>query len=122
MGAIAELGNADLVVNLNATANASAVCINPGTGGQQPPGDRRHDPLAFWRRPCRRRRHVLLRCPRYQRRYGRGLGEGRDLPRRKYRKFFVYYRVQAQHGQRLLLNFDSRAVACSSSIGADLVL
>jgi len=35
---IGGLGNADVVINMSATANASAVCINPGKGANQPPG------------------------------------------------------------------------------------
>src|SRR5436309_10415266 len=36
-GALAGLGNGDVLVNLGATANATAVCTNPA-GANQPPG------------------------------------------------------------------------------------
>jgi hypothetical protein len=37
-GAFAGLSGEDILVNLSARADVSAVCINPGTGGQQPAG------------------------------------------------------------------------------------
>jgi hypothetical protein len=36
-GALAGLGNGDVLVNLSATANATGVCLNP-SGKHQPPG------------------------------------------------------------------------------------
>jgi hypothetical protein len=38
VGALSGLGNDDLVITLNATANATATCTNPGSGATQPPG------------------------------------------------------------------------------------
>lgn len=38
MGNLAGLGNGDVVVDMVAQADATAVCINPGSGEQQPPG------------------------------------------------------------------------------------
>jgi hypothetical protein len=38
LGALAGLGNADVLIVLEATAQPTGVCINPGTGEQQPPG------------------------------------------------------------------------------------
>src|SRR5262245_49541305 len=38
LGALAGLGNEDLLVVLQATAQPTGVCINPSGGGQQPPG------------------------------------------------------------------------------------
>jgi hypothetical protein len=38
VGALVGLGNADLLVGMLATANATATCTNPGTGQTQPPG------------------------------------------------------------------------------------
>lgn len=37
-GALAGLGNGDVVIDLKADANATATCTNPGTGETQPPG------------------------------------------------------------------------------------
>jgi hypothetical protein len=37
-GALSGLGAGDVVVNLSATANATAVCTNPSSGQHQPPG------------------------------------------------------------------------------------
>jgi hypothetical protein len=37
-GELAGLGGGDVVVNLDATGNATATCTNPGTGVHQPPG------------------------------------------------------------------------------------
>lgn len=37
-GALAGLGNADVLVTLDATADVTSSCINPGTGEQRPPG------------------------------------------------------------------------------------
>ena len=37
-GALSGLGNGDVLVRIEATANPTAVCINPGTGEHQPPG------------------------------------------------------------------------------------
>jgi hypothetical protein len=37
-GALAGLGNGDVVINMVATANAAATCTNPGSGNTQPPG------------------------------------------------------------------------------------
>src|SRR6266545_6484149 len=37
-GALAGLGNGDVIVNLDATGNATATCTNPGSGVHQPPG------------------------------------------------------------------------------------
>ena len=34
----AGLSGEDILVNLSARADVTAVCINPGSGGQQPPG------------------------------------------------------------------------------------
>jgi hypothetical protein len=38
LGNLAGLGNGDILVTLDAEADATAVCINPGSGGNQPPG------------------------------------------------------------------------------------
>lgn len=38
VGNLAGLGNEDVVITLAATANATATCTNPGSGGTQPPG------------------------------------------------------------------------------------
>ena len=38
VGAVVGLGNADLLVGLLASANATAICTNPGTGEHRPPG------------------------------------------------------------------------------------
>ena len=37
-GALAGLGNADVLVTLEATADVTSSCINPGTGEHRPPG------------------------------------------------------------------------------------
>ena len=37
-GALSGLGAGDVFVGLTATANATATCTNPGSGGTQPPG------------------------------------------------------------------------------------
>ena len=37
-GALAGLGNGDVIVNLDATGNVTATCTNPGSGVHQPPG------------------------------------------------------------------------------------
>ncbi len=37
-GELSGLGNADVLVTLTATANATADCVNPGTGEHRPPG------------------------------------------------------------------------------------
>jgi hypothetical protein len=37
-GALAGLGNGDVLVNLVAEADVTSSCINPGTGEQRPPG------------------------------------------------------------------------------------
>lgn len=37
-GALAGLGGGDVVISLTATANVTAVCINPGSGEHEPPG------------------------------------------------------------------------------------
>ncbi|SRR6266508_407551 len=37
-GALAGLGNGDVIVNLDATGNATATCTNPGSGVHQPAG------------------------------------------------------------------------------------
>src|SRR5438128_2158902 len=37
-GALAGLGGGDIVINMSATANATATCTNPGTGEHRPPG------------------------------------------------------------------------------------
>jgi len=38
MGNLAGLGGGDVVIDMTAQADATAVCINPGTGEQRPPG------------------------------------------------------------------------------------
>lgn len=38
MGNLAGLGNGDVLVTLAATANATATCVNPGSGAHEPPG------------------------------------------------------------------------------------
>jgi hypothetical protein len=38
LGSLAGLGGGDILVTLTATAQPTGVCINPGGGGQQPPG------------------------------------------------------------------------------------
>ena len=37
-GELAGLGNGDVFITLDATANATATCTNPGSGQHQPPG------------------------------------------------------------------------------------
>jgi hypothetical protein len=37
-GGIAGLGNEDIAVNLSATGNVDASCVNPGSGNHEPPG------------------------------------------------------------------------------------
>ena len=37
-GELSGLGNGDVLVNLAATADVTATCTNPGSGGTQPPG------------------------------------------------------------------------------------
>lgn len=37
-GALAGLSGEDILVTLSASANVSAICINPGSNGTQPPG------------------------------------------------------------------------------------
>jgi len=37
-GEISGLGNGDVLITMNATADVYAVCINPGNGEHQPPG------------------------------------------------------------------------------------
>jgi hypothetical protein len=37
-GALAGLGNGDLEITLTVTGDATSTCTNPGTGGNQPPG------------------------------------------------------------------------------------